>query len=72
MSKCKTVIYKGIECTLFDFYLSEDSGPVVRIKHSQDTGKAYALGFECVGYPDEIVKSVTAEEYEQLLKSGSC
>lgn len=71
MSKHKTVTYKGMECTLFASYFSNDSGPVVRIKHPQDTDRAYSLGFECVGYSDEIVKSVTAEEYEQLLKSGS-
>ncbi|WP_028508909.1 hypothetical protein [Ruminococcus sp. NK3A76] len=72
MNKHKTVMYNGMECTLYDSYLGIDSGPVVRINSPQDTDKAYALGFECVGFPDELVKPVTAEEYEQLVMTGSC
>lgn len=72
MNNRKKVIYNGMECTLFDSYPGVDGEPIVRINRPQDIDKAYALGFECVGYPDEIVKVVNAKEYEQLLKNGCC
>ena len=70
MNKNRNVIYKGIECTLFENYPAEDSGPCVRIIHSKDIDKAYECGFDCVGYPDEIVKCLTADEYEYLMANG--
>ena len=36
MSKNRNVMYKGIECTLFENNLAEDSELCVRIIHSKD------------------------------------
>lgn len=69
MNENRKVIYKEIECTLFESYLADDSGPCVKIIHSEDIDKAYECGFECVGYPNEIVKYLTADEYECLLSN---
>lgn len=66
----KEVTYKGMKCRLYDTYLAEDDGPLVKICNSKDIDKAYSLGFQGVGYPDEIVKKVTEDEYEVLCKKG--
>lgn len=66
MEKDKIIRYRGIECVVLKSYFSEKDGPVLRIANPKDKQKAYALGFECVGYPDEIVKYITEEEYKKL------
>ncbi len=70
MNENRKVVYKGIECTLFESYFAGDSEPCVKIMHSNDIDKAYERGFDCPGYPDEIVKYLTADEYERLLSNG--
>ena len=60
----KTVEYKGIKCDLYKSYMAEDDGPLVKILNPADIDKAYELGFECVGHPDEIVYYISEEEYK--------
>ena len=57
----KTVRYKGLKCILYETYMNDDR-PLVKIISPKDIDAAYALGFECIGYPDEIVKYLTEEE----------
>ena len=63
----KIVEYKGIKCTLYKSYMTEDDGPLVKIVDSKDIDKAYELGFECVGHPTEIVKYISEEEYNSYI-----
>ncbi|MCR5292332.1 MAG: hypothetical protein K6E28_05540 [Eubacterium sp.] len=64
--KVKTVEYKGIKCALYKSYMAENDGPLVKILNPMDVDKAYELGFECVGHPDEIVKYISEEEYMEF------
>jgi hypothetical protein len=48
--------------------MAEDDGPLVRIINAKDIDRAYALGFKCVGYPDELVKYISEEEYKLLMQ----
>ena len=41
------------------------------ITSSDDIEKAYSLGFTCIGYPTEIAKEISIEEYESLAKGKS-
>lgn len=66
------VIYKGMPCKLFRNYMRENDGPWVMIKFPSDIKKAYEMGFECLGYPDEIAKRITDDEYRRLLNRGEC
>ena len=68
MSKDKTVIYQGIKCTLHKTYMNDNDGPLVKVTDPKDLDAAYELGFECVGYPDEIVKYLSEEEFSELNK----
>jgi len=61
----KPVIYKGLKCILYETYMNDDRS-LVKITDSKDIDAAYALGFECIGYPDEIVKYLTKEELAEL------
>ena len=63
-----TVMYKGIRCTLYKTYMNDSDGPLVKITDPSDLDAAYALGFECVGYPDEVVRYISEEEYAELAK----
>lgn len=65
----KVVLYKGLKCTLHKSYLTEDDGPLVRIYSGADVRKAVELGFECAGYPDEMVEYISEEKYNDLRKS---
>ena len=58
--------YGGIRCVVLKSYFSEKDGPLLRIVNPKDKQKAYSLGFKCMGYPDEVVKYITEEEYEKL------
>ena len=64
--KNKVVNYSGIKCFLYKSYMAEEDGPLVKIVDSRDIDKAYDLGFECIGYPTELVKYISEEEYLQL------
>ena len=66
------VNFQGMECELYPWYMREEGTPCLRIKDPKDIQKAYDHGFECVGYPDELVKSLTKEEYENLKKHCVC
>jgi len=43
-----------------------DDRPLVKITDPKDIDDAYALGFECIGYPDEIVRYLTEEEFAEF------
>lgn len=60
-----TVTYRGLKCVLCKTYMNDDR-PLVKIIDSKDIDAAYALGFECIGYPDEMVKYLTEEELVEL------
>ncbi len=66
MKEQKSVVYKGIECTLYKFYMAEDDGPLVRIINAKDIDRAYALGFKCVGYPDETELRAAVDFYKSI------
>ena len=66
MKKDNIIRYRGIKCVVLKSYFSEKDDPLLRLVGPKDKQKAYALGFECVGYPDEIVKYITEEEYKKL------
>ena len=66
MKKDNIIRYCGIRCVVLKSYFLEKDGPLLRLVDPKDKQKAYALGFECVGYPDEIVKYITEEEYKKL------
>ena len=68
MTTPKPVTYQGMKCTLHKTYTTDTDGPLVKITDPKDIDAAYALGFECVGYPDEIVKYLSKEEYAELNK----
>ena len=48
--------------------MTENDGPLMKLVNSKDIDKAYALGFECVGHPTEIVKYISEDEYKLLLQ----
>ena len=56
----KQVIYKGMSCWLLEL---EEPFP-------DDLSKAMQEGFSCWGYPNEIMKEVSAEEYACLTRFG--
>ncbi len=62
-----TVSYRGMECTLMECYMHEGDGPWVMIINSCDIDKAYKNGFVCLGYPNEIAKRISMEEYNKLV-----
>ncbi len=62
------VKYKGMDCELYEHYFTGGDGPYLRIVSPDDLTKAYAEGFECMGYPDEVMKSITREEYQFFKK----
>ncbi len=68
MSSEIKVEYHGIPCILYQNYLREGDGPLVRVMHPKDSDAAYRDGFECIGYPDEVVKYLTDDEYQRLLQ----
>ncbi|NMX24887.1 2-oxoglutarate:acceptor oxidoreductase [Streptococcus sanguinis] len=62
----KQVIYKGMSC-----WLLEGRTFPARYKSSLLTiSKAMQEGFSCWGYPNEIMKEVSAEEYACLTRFG--
>ena len=61
--------YHGIKCRVFTNYMTEDSEPMVMITSPEDLQKAHALGFTCIGYPNEVAKEITAEDYELLIRN---
>ena len=64
----KQVIYKGMSCWLLEL---EESFPArVQIISPDDLSKAMQEGFSCWGYPNEIMKGVSAEEYACLTRFG--
>jgi hypothetical protein len=64
----KRINYEGVECILYKSYMTENDGPLVKLVNSKDIDNAYALGFECVGHPTEIVKYISEDEYKLLLQ----
>ena len=64
-AKNKLIIYHGILCEIIEDYLCPGDGPYLKIKSAEDIGKAYGLGFNCMGYPDEIMKRVNREEIDE-------
>jgi len=64
------VKYNGLKCTLYKNYMLEGDGPLVKVVSAMDISKAYEMGFECVGYPTEVVKYLSDEEYNTLLECG--
>ena len=48
--------------------MNDNDGPLVKVADPKDLDAAYALGFECVGYPDEVVKYLSEKEYADLVK----
>lgn len=60
------VIYNGMKCRLLEYYIQKDDGPYVMIVNPSDIEKAYGMGLECLGYPTEIAKKISKEEYEEL------
>lgn len=63
--------YLGMKCKVFKSYLTEDIRPLIMITSSDDIEKAYDLGFTCIGYPTEVVKEISIEEYKSLAQSKS-
>ncbi|MBQ8296174.1 MAG: hypothetical protein IJX77_00145 [Ruminococcus sp.] len=61
----------GMKCRVFKSYIIGDSRPLIMITSSDDIEKAYSLGFTCIGYPTEIAKEISIEEYESLAKGKS-
>ena len=66
MKKDNIIRYYGIRCVVLRSYFSEKDGSLLRLVDPKDKQKAYALGFKCIGYPNEIVKYITKEEYKKL------
>lgn len=64
------VSYKGMICKMFRSYLHDNGGPLVMITSPHDIEKAYQLGFDCIGHPTEIAKSISEEEYRILCMTG--
>lgn len=60
-----TVVFEGMECDLYRWYIKEDMPPCLRIKNSEDIQKAENCGFYCAGYPDEWVRELSMKEYHQ-------
>lgn len=63
------IIYKGMKCKLLRTYMGEDCS-LIMICNSYDLEKAYSMGFDCLGYPNEIAKKITEEEYNILITKG--
>ena len=64
----KQVIYKGMSCWLLEL---EESFPArVQITSPGDLSKAMQEGFNCWGYPNEIMKEVSDDEYACLTRFG--
>ena len=64
----KQVIYKGMSCWLLE---SEETFPArVQITSPGDLSKAMQEGFNCGGYPNEIMKEVSDDEYACLTRFG--
>ena len=66
----KRVIYNGIPCELIENYYAEGDGPYLKIVSGKDVDRAYALGFSCMGYPDEVMLKISEEETEKLLTAA--
>ncbi|MBP2619926.1 2-oxoglutarate:acceptor oxidoreductase [Streptococcus panodentis] len=64
----KQVKYKGMPCWLLE---AEEPFPArVQLISPDDLSKAIQEGFSCWGYPNEIMKEVSAEEYNCLACFG--
>lgn len=68
--KTMNVMYNGMPCRLLEYYMQEGDGPYVMIENSSDIDKAYKMGFDCLGYPTEIAKKISKEEYVELCERG--
>ena len=66
-----TAAYHGMKCKVYRHYLTEDSEPLVMITNPADLEKAYAMGFSCIGYPNEVAKEITVSEYDLLCENKS-
>ena len=66
-----TADYFGMKCKVFKSCITEDSEPLIMNTSSDDIEKAYDLGFTCIGYPTEVVKEISIEEYKSLAKGKS-
>ena len=64
----KQVIYKGMPCWLLE--LEEPFPARVQLISPDDLSKAMQEGFSCWGYPNEIMKEVSTEEYACLTRFG--
>ena len=64
----KQVIYKGMSCWLLE--LEKPFPARVQIISPDDLSKAMQEGFSCWGYPNEIMKEISAEEYACLTRFG--
>lgn len=62
------VTFEGMKCTLIENYFCEGDGPYVKIVELKDIDKAYEKGFECMGHPTEIMKKISQDEYNVLVK----
>ena len=62
------VTYEGMRCTLIENYFCQGDGPYVKIADPKDIDKAYEKGFECMGHPTEIMKKISQDEYNVLVK----
>lgn len=64
----KQVLYYGLPC-----YLIEAESPFpkrVQILCPKDLKKDENLGFFCWGFPSEVAKEITEEEYDCLCRFG--
>lgn len=61
------VIYEGIPCRLLEYYMDKNDGPYVMIINASDKDIAYEKGFVCLGYPTEMAKKITKEEYLKFI-----
>ena len=62
------VIYQGILCELL---VAEEPFPTrLQVISPNDISKAMQVGFSCWGYPTEIMKEVTPEEFDYLQQFG--
>ncbi len=60
------IIYEDMICELIENYYKPGDGPYLKITSPADIDKAYSLGFTCMGYPNEVMKKLTREEFEKL------
>lgn len=63
------VKYRGMDCELYEHYFTDDDGPYLRITSPRDIEKAYKCGFECMGYPDEVMKEISRADFDAFKKT---